>query len=379
MNEVQVLEKSMDYDKLVKEFGVSLIDTVIDKFDNPHYLIRRRHFFAHRDLDKILDGYKNGKKFAIVSGRGPSNPIHIGHLMIFKFVKWFQDAYGAEIYLPLSDDEKYVFGKIKDLNTAEYYAYDNALDMLALGFNPDKTHIFISSKYLPKYQHAIAISRYATFNTVKAVFGFKGETNPGAIFYPAIQAAHILLPTFDKGLPVLVPIAIDQDPYIRLTRDIAERLKVTKPAAIHSKFLRGLDGKPMSASNPETSIFTHDSNKEIKKKVWRALTGGRGTIEEQKKLGGEPEKCVVFEWLRLLFLAEDTELQRVYDECTSGKRICGDTKKELTKLLVDFLQEHRKKKLEVAKIIDKFFMHEINRDIVNQIAEQTEKEIEQYG
>ena len=299
--------------------------------------------------------------------------------MIFKFVKWFQDEYNAEVYLPLSDDEKYVFGKIKELRDAEYYGYDNALDILALGFKPEKTHIFISSKYLPVYQHAIEISRYATFNTVKAVFGFKGETNPGAIFYPAIQASHILLPTFEKGLPVLVPIAIDQDPYIRLTRDIAERLKLVKPAAIHSKFLRGLDGKPMSASNPDTSIFTHDSNKAIKKKVWRALTGGRGTIEEQRKLGGEPEKCVVFEWLKLLFLTDDDELQKVYDECTSGRRICGDTKKELTKLLTNFLHEHRRKKLEVAKIIDKFFMHEVNEEMIKKIVEETEKEIEAYG
>ena len=110
-----------------------------------------------------------------------------------------------------------------------------------------------------------------------------------------------------------------------------------------------------------------------------ALTGGRGTVEEQRRLGGEPEKCVVFEWLKLLFLTDDAPLQKVYEECTSGKRLCGDTKKELTKLLIDFLHEHRRKKLEVAKIIDKFFMHEINQDIVNKIVEETEKEIELYG
>ncbi|MCD6381064.1 MAG: tryptophan--tRNA ligase, partial [Candidatus Odinarchaeota archaeon] len=134
------LEKSTDYERLMKEFGVEDIKPILDRYNLDHHLIRRGFFFAHRDLDKILDIYHSGKEFAIVSGRGPSNKVHIGHMLIFNFVKWMQEKFGVEVYIPLSDDEKYVFGKVKDLNEAEFFAYDNALDIFSIGLDLKKTH-----------------------------------------------------------------------------------------------------------------------------------------------------------------------------------------------------------------------------------------------
>ena len=64
--------------------------------------------------------------------------------------------------------------------------------------------------------------------------------NTGKIAYPAIQAAPRLSTSFphifgQKNVLCLIPQGIDQDPYFRMTRDICIRLKVPKPACLHSK------------------------------------------------------------------------------------------------------------------------------------------------
>lgn len=131
----QELTKKRDYERLLKEFGAKPItDRIISSFRKPHKFLLTKLFYAHRDLDIYLKERAKDNPVSIVSGRGPSNYMHIGHLVIFQFVKWLQDELDAEVYIPLSDDEKYVFGKVESLSQAYVYAIDNALDLIALGF-----------------------------------------------------------------------------------------------------------------------------------------------------------------------------------------------------------------------------------------------------
>ncbi len=360
ISEGTALEKKADYDRLIKEFGAEPItDNLLSKFKKPHKFLRRKFFFAHRDLDFYLEYHEKEHDVSIVSGRGPSNYMHLGHLMLFDFIKWLQDTLNASIYIPLSDDEKYVFGKVKDLNEAHKYALDNALDILALGFKEGKTFLYISTRLQKVYEHATYLSRYLTYNTVKATFGLTDSTNAGTVFYAAVQAAHILMPTLDKGTPVLVPIGADQDPYMRLTRDVAEKINVIKPAAIYSIYVRGLTGEPMSASRPETCIFTTDNPEIIRKKVWRALTGGRATVKEQRLLGGEPEKCVVFEWLNAYIIDDDKKLKEHFLACKNGNILCGYCKSILADALIRKLKEHRKARKALIDKLERYFLHEI--------------------
>lgn len=372
------LDKVTDYDRLMKVFGVEPItDEILSMLPSRHKLLEIGYFFAHRDFDKVLREWKEGKEFAILTGRGPSNYMHLGHLIIFDFVKWLQDVARVPVFIPLSDDEKYVFLKIDDLRQGRKLAYSNALDILALGFDEKKTNLFISSMFHEVYEIAIKISVEVTLNEVKAVFGFSDSDNPGKYFYACIQAAHILYPTLRKGYRSLVPIAIDQDPYMRLSRDIATRIKVPKPAAIHSKYLPGLTGEPMSSSKPETAIFLNDPPKVIKKKIWRALTGGRPTLEEQRKYGGEPEKCVVFQWLQA-FVLTPKEAEEWKEKCKSGEIVCGDCKRKLYEALVERLREHHKKKLEIADKVDKYFMHPVDWGVIEKVVEETEELLKQF-
>ena len=60
-----------------------------------------------------------------------------------------------------------------------------------------------------------------------------------------------------------------QDPYFRMTRDVAPRLGFLKPALLHSTFFPALQGpqSKMSSSDASSSIFLTDSQEEIAFKV----------------------------------------------------------------------------------------------------------------
>ncbi|RLF24468.1 MAG: tryptophan--tRNA ligase [Thermoprotei archaeon] len=368
VSESSSLEKRTDYERLIKEFGLKPLDkSLLVKLQPLHYLFELGMIFAHRGFDDYLRRYEIGQKVSIVSGRGPSNFMHLGHLVVFEVVKWLQSRLNASVYIPLSDDEKYVFGKVKRLEDAHFFALDNALDILSLGFIKGKTFLYISSKMPEVYEISVKLSRYLTYNTVKATFGLDDSTNPGTIFYACVQAAHILMPTLLHGEVVVVPIAIDQDPYMRLTRDVAERVGIAKPAAIYSKYIKGLTGEPMSASKPETCIFTSDDPETVRKKVWMAFTGGRPTLKEQKELGGEPEKCVVFEWLKVFVFKHIKDIGLHEEKCRSGALVCGECKKMLSDALVKRLEEIKRNKMRIMDNIDDYFLHPIEEELIENV------------
>lgn len=358
--DIRILEKSSDYNKLIEAFGASPFnEDLVKKFREKHKFIYLKMTFAHRDFDKYLKERDEGKIVSIVSGRGPSEELHLGHLCLFEFIKYLQDELNAKVFIPLSDDEKYVFQKIDNLETAYKYALSNALSIISIGFKEEDTKLYISTMSGWVYRLAINFSRNLTYNTVKATFGFEEEANVGEIFYAAVQSAHILGPTIMYNYPVVVPIGMDQDPYMRLSRDIAGKLKIFKPASIYLKFIRGLTGEPMSASKPETSIFITDTPEIIKKKVWNAFTGGRTTIREQRMLGGETEKCVVYEWLSIFHFSNLKEIEEHYNKCKQGEILCGECKDMLTDKLIRYVEEHNRKRMKNIDKLHKFFEHEI--------------------
>ena len=100
------------------------------------------------------------------------------------------------------------------------------------------------------YKNVVRIAKCITLNQSKAAFGFNDSDNIGKAHFVSIQAAPSFSNTFEglfgfshKGeIPCLIPCAIDQDPYFRVTRDVATRLKYPKPALVHSMFFPALQG-----------------------------------------------------------------------------------------------------------------------------------------
>src|SRR3990167_2110933 len=351
----------IDYSKIMKEFGISKIDDKLlqrikEHTKDLHFMLKRGVIFAHRDLNWLLDEFEKGNRFFLYTGCGPSGPIHLGHLQMWSFTKWLQDRFDAELWFQFTDDEKFLF-KDKSYEEIQRWTYENMLDVIALGFDPKKTHFLIDTKHANLlYPVAIRIAKKINFSTLKAVFGFTNENNIGQIFYTSMQAAPAILPSVlkKKNIPCLIPLGVDQDPHFRVARDVYPKLGFYKPAIIHSMFwpaLKGPEGK-MSSSDESSAIFLSDDEKTVEKKIKKyAFSGGKDTIEEHRRLGGNPDIDVCFQYLKFMFEEDDEELAKIEEEYRSGKMLTSELKDIAIGKINAFLKEHRKKRAKINKKI----------------------------
>jgi tryptophanyl-tRNA synthetase len=363
----------IDYAKLVREFGCSEIDeNLIERIERctktkAHPFLRRGLFFAHRELDEIVSAYEKGEKFYLYTGRGPSSEsLHLGHLVPFQFTKWLQDAFKVPLVIQLTDDEKFLWKDLQ-LEDCRRLARENAKDIAACGFNPETTFIFADASYMCSsfYVNMVKIAKCVTFNQAKGIFGFTGDSNIGQIGFPPVQAAPSFPDCFPhmfgmnkKSLKCLIPCAIDQDPYFRMTRDVSHRIGGYKPALVESRFfpaLKGESGK-MSASDPTSAIYVTDTAKEIKNKINKhAFSGGGATIEEQRENGANLEVDVPWKWLNF-FLEDDEKLKEIGEKYGSGEMLTGEIKQILVDVLTPMVEEHQKRRALVTdEVLDVYF------------------------
>ncbi|MCI4345328.1 MAG: tryptophan--tRNA ligase [Thermoplasmata archaeon] len=308
-------------------------------------LLSRGVYYSHRDLAGILDAAERKKPFFLYSGRGPSGPMHTAHLAPFELCRWFQERFHASMYVQITDDEKYWLRPQYRREETYSWGLENLLDILAVGFDPARTRVFFDTRSIgTMYSLAVDVAKRIPYSTVKAVFGFPTSTNVGLVFYTALQSVPCFYPSWRTGesIPCLIPCGIDQDPHFRITRDVAEALGYPKPALLHSQILPGLLGGKMSSSGPEkeNALYLNDSAKEATRKIKNAFTGGRATVEEQRRLGATPEICSVWALWRAKFARDETEFQDVTRDCRSGAMLCGECKGKLTERVLPFLVEH---------------------------------------
>lgn len=356
----------IDYDKLIQEFGISKLDEKLLKriekhTKDVHPMLRRGVFFAHRDLNWLLDEYEKGNKFFLYTGCGPSGPLHLGHLQTWLFTKWLQDKFDVELYFQFTDDEKFLF-KDKSYEEIQKWTQENMLDVIALGFNPKKTHFIINTQHANlMYPQAIQIAKKITYSTVKSTFGFTDSKNIGQIFYTSMQAVPAILPSVlkNKNIPCLIPLGVDQDPHFRIARDVYPKLGYYKPAILHGIMLpplQGIQGK-MSSSKETSAILTTDTPNQVKKKINKyAFSGGQDTIEEHRKKGGNPDIDVAFQYLKFIFEPNDNKLKQLEKDYKSGKLLTGELKKYTIDKINEFLKKHQEKREKAKKHIDKFLL-----------------------
>ncbi|XP_011425754.3 tryptophan--tRNA ligase, cytoplasmic-like [Crassostrea angulata] len=366
--------KGVDYDKLITRFGSTKIDdALIQRIEKAtgkpvHHLLRRGIFFSQRDMEMILDVYEKKQPFYLYTGRGPSSEaMHMGHLIPFIFTKWLQDTFDVPLVIQLTDDEKFLW-KDLTLDETNHLAFENAKDIIACGFDVEKTFIFSDLDFLTNspafYRTICRIQKLVTYNQVKGIFGFSDSDSIGKISFPAIQAApsfSCMFPEIFSGrtdIPCLIPCAIDQDPYFRMTRDVAPRMGCLKPALLHSTFFPALQGAQtkMSASDPNSSIFVTDTDKQIKEKINKyAFSGGGATVEEHKAKGGNCEIDVSYQYLTF-FMEDDKRLEEIRKTYASGELMTGSLKMELIEILQKLVGEHRKRRAEVTDDMVRQFM-----------------------
>jgi tryptophanyl-tRNA synthetase len=396
--------QTLDVGKLFSEFGIEPITPAISDLPEIPYFMRRGIVVGHRDYRQIASAIKNKTPFHILTGFMPSGHPHLGHLMVMKEVVWHVQQ-GGNGYVTIADREAHAvrgtsWEKCRDFGK-EYLAC-----LYALGF--EGTTYFQSRNERLK-DLAFEAATKVNFSELTAIYGFSPETDLAHAECVITQVADILYPQIDRvPAPTLVPVGIDQDPHIRLTRGVAHKMRMftveerngyvsvrsknapdAALAAVHKAFagskkyeghvdirgaqcadvsvkvreierahggyafytpsstyhifMPGLNGGKMSSSIPESIISFYEPEAMMRKKVMSGMTGGRMTLEEQKRLGGEPDTCSLFLLNLFHMVTDDTDLAEIRRKCLSGEILCGQCKKDTAERVVAFLKDFKEK------------------------------------
>jgi len=399
---------SLDVEKTFAEFGIDPIAPVLKELPEIPYFMRRGIVVGHRDYLPIARAIRNHSPFYLLTGFMPSGHPHLGHLMLMREIVWHVQQ-GANGYVTIADREAYAVRGLSWEKCREY-GKEYLSCLYALGYDGQT---YFQSKNNRLKDLAFEAATKVNFSELSAIYGFTPETALAHADSVITQVADILYPQVEREpAPTLVPVGIDQDPHIRLTRGIAHKFRMFTveerdgyisvrsknapdaaldavkkafpnakkyeghvdikgagcadvnarvrvieracggyafytPSSTYHVFLPGLTGGKMSSSIPESLISFYEPEATVRKKVMGALTGGRMTLEEQKKRGGEPEKCTLYLLNMFHMVTDDTQLAEIHRKCKAGEITCGQCKKETAERVLAFLKDF-KEKMDVA-------------------------------
>ncbi len=415
-----------DYGRLLDEFGIERFDS--SRLPNPQRLFRRGIVFGSRGFDLIQGAIDAKKPFAVLTGLMPSGPMHLGHKMVLDQAMYFHSV-GGDLFVAVADIEAYAtrgfsLEKARDLAIEEYIK-----SYIALGLQKKRCQVYFQSTRKAVKDLAYQAGRKVNFSTMKAIYGMDDQTNMAHMFAPLVQVGdilHVQLEKYGGPRPTVVPVGVDQDPHIRLTRDIASGHRLTNamvasdgkigvfiktgedvegllkmaeevagrlglrklkkivkykalyiedaepsdvppldaamileerkrnglafftPSSTYHRFITLFSGDKMSSSKPDSAIFLSDPPEEAARKILRAKTGGAVSVEEQRKTGGNPDACSVFDMLMAHLMDDEWRLSEIKEDCRHGNRMCGPCKKETAEMMQRFLEDFQEKKAAVG-------------------------------
>jgi tryptophanyl-tRNA synthetase len=333
------------------------------------HFLKRGIIFSHRDFDQFLDDYEKGRPPSFLyTGRGPSaSSMHIGHLLPFYLCSSLQQTFQIPLVIQVTDDEKFLFRDLK-LDKLDKMTTENIKDIIACGFDQDRTFIFRNTQYFGEmYMTVLQIQRCFSTNAVQKTFGFTGTDCVGKLSFAATQAAPCFASAFPKVLRFsqhnnarcLIPCAIDQDPFFVLTRNnCCGPLKKSKPSLLHTTFLPGLKGPGVKMSSSDTDmgnvILLNDDESSVKKKMRAAFSGGRATLKELQEKGADLEVDTAYQYLKY-FLKDEEEFEQIGKQYRSGSMSTGAVKDRAAEVVNGVLNDFREKRRNVTdEMVEKF-------------------------
>ena len=442
-------DQSTDYDLLAEKFGLDSID--MNQIQNPGILHTRGLVFAQRDMDVVLQAAKNNAPFGVLTGLMPSGRMHLGHTMVIEQAKWYQSQ-GADVSVAVADLESLATRGVSLEKGREIALEQYVSNYAAMGLDPDKTQVYFQSTRPEVQRLGFRLGRRTNLSELGAIYGFEGDTNLAHVQAPLVQVGDIVHPMLDEygGIrPIVVPVGVDQDPHIRLTRDIVSKtqwfnikkqknggllislslqpensaifgvsengridrkariamftiveetvrnlgfadvntnpkhgtmtipaatrydairirselshlerewggLGLTAPSSSYHRFAMGLTGGKMSSSKPETTIFLNDTMDVIRTKIKKAHSGGKTTIEEHRRYGGDITVDVAYQYLRFFFESDDVELGRIAEEYQSGRILAGEMKELCTDRAEEWLLTLKEKREQWSDKLQEF-------------------------
>ena len=441
--------QSTDYSRIIQQFGLSDFNNLT--LPDPTHLHRRGIIFAHRDLDLVLDAQKTGDKFGVLTGLMPSGRMHLGHSMVIEQVKWFQKL-GGDVTIAVADLESQATRGISLAKGRKIALQEYVSNYAALGLDPSLTNVYFQSTRSEVQRLGFQLGKRTNLSEFESIYGFKGDTNLAHVQAPMVQVGDILHPQIDDygGLrPIVVPVGVDQDPHLRLTRGVAsksnwfnikvntgpgiliglsvhddnaelfgqqpngriDKSKVTEiftkvvnclteigfsdinsnpkqgtivvpsatkrdmnkiriellklerslggmglltPSSTYHHFAVGLTGQKMSSSKPKTTIFLDDDIQTITKKIKKAYSGGQSTIEEHRRLGGNPDIDVAYQYMMYFFEHDDKHLAEINSDYRNGKILAGEMKQLCIDKATEWMENHIELRDQSQHLVDEF-------------------------
>ena len=224
-----------DYRKLFEEFGIEEFEELLGDVPTPHYLMRRGVIFGHRDYEPVADALANDEPAAALSGFMPTGDPHIGHKLVFDEIIWHQQR-GADAYALIADLEAHS-ARGMTWNEIDDHTESYLLSLLALGFDAEKGTLYRQSENRELQDLAFELGSNARFAEFGSIYGFDGETSVSHMQSVVTQMADMLYPQLVDGpKPTVIPVGPDQDPHVRLARDLAVRMRYFKVTEAYASF-----------------------------------------------------------------------------------------------------------------------------------------------
>ncbi|MBI4159485.1 tryptophan--tRNA ligase [Candidatus Woesearchaeota archaeon] len=347
-----------DYKELMEEFGIDDFSQYAKKLKGAPLEIKRKLVIGHKDFSKVYDCIGKKQEFAVLTGLMPSGVFHLGHMAVINQVIYYQKL-GAKVYLLVADLEAQLTRGISQEEAKRIAIEEYLTNYIALGLKNKSLVFYFQTKGPKKVQEYMNLSKLAsaktTFNEVKTIYG---EITPQKLISALTQTADILYPQLEGIKTTLTPVGFDQHPHASFTRDIAFRMGFSLPSFTFNKLLPGLQGinTKMSSSKPESYIALTDSEKTVSNKIKKyAFSGGKSTLEEHRKKGGNPDIDISYQYLKF-FEEDDKKLEKIYNDYKSGKLLSGELKEIAIEKINKFLKEHQKKREKAKKLVSKFVL-----------------------
>ena len=287
----------------------------------------------------------------VLSGIQPTGRFHWGNY------------FGAiRQYISLQDNEQafYFIADLHALTTIrkpeELIDYTNhaALDLLALGLNPENATLFRQSDVPEVNELTWLLMTLTNMSLLEKCHAYKAKkdkgitADAGLFTYPVLMAADILL--YDS---TIVPVGVDQVQHIEVTRDLAQKFNSTYSEVFvlpearvldDSAKVVGVDGEKMSKSYNNT-IELFQTPKKQRKRIMSIKTDST-PLEDPK----EPDGCAVFTLYKLF--ADESQQADLADRYRAGGMGYGDAKQTLHDAAMDYFGEARTRREEFEKSPD---------------------------
>jgi len=207
----------------------------------------------------------------------PTGDPHIGHKLVFDEIIWHQQQ-GGDAYGLIADLEAH---SARGLSWAEIdtHARNYLLSLLALGFDPDAGTLYRQSTNREVQDLGFELGIEANFSEMGAIYDFDGETDVSHMQSVVTQMADILYPQLGDPKPTVIPVGPDQDPHVRLARDLAARMRYFSVTEAYASF--------------EADAAEHH----LVASAYDALTGRDGTDDDADGAAGDhggedPVRCI---------------------------------------------------------------------------------------